>query len=71
MQLFEKIKHGRYDFPSPAWDQISKDAKEVIFNLLFFFGSRNFLGSQLKLYPTRNPKVALNPLRKFLRGIVN
>ena len=34
MLLFEKIKHGRYSFPSPYWDQISNEAKEIISNLL-------------------------------------
>lgn len=34
MVLFEKIKHGRFTFPSPVWDDISKDAKEIITNLL-------------------------------------
>jgi len=34
MVLFEKIKKGKYDFPSPAWDHISAEAKEIIKNLL-------------------------------------
>mmetsp|Transcript_23738 Transcript_23738/g.23425 ORF Transcript_23738/g.23425 Transcript_23738/m.23425 type:complete len:84 (+) Transcript_23738:142-393(+) len=28
--LFEKIKSGRYDFPSPSWDNISIEAKEIV-----------------------------------------
>ncbi len=32
--LFEKIKKGKFDFPSPAWDNISNEAKEIIAQLL-------------------------------------
>jgi serine/threonine protein kinase len=34
MRLFEKIKTGKYDFPSPTWDCISQEAKDLIKNLL-------------------------------------
>lgn len=34
MILFEKIKKGKYDFPSPSWDHISTEAKDIIRNLL-------------------------------------
>jgi calcium/calmodulin-dependent protein kinase I len=42
MVLFEKIKHGKYDFPSPVWDQISTEAKDLIRNLLVVDPSRRF-----------------------------
>jgi len=32
--LFEQILHARYDFPSPWWDNISKDAKNLVGRLL-------------------------------------
>jgi len=32
--LFEQILHARYDFPSPWWDNISKEAKELIGKML-------------------------------------
>merc|ERR1719487_1507833 len=32
--LFEQILHARYDFPSPWWDNISKDAKDLVTKLL-------------------------------------
>ena len=32
--LFETIKAGRYDYPSPYWDGVSKDAKALIDSLL-------------------------------------
>lgn len=32
--LFELIKECKFDFPSPYWDDISDDAKDIIRNLL-------------------------------------
>jgi len=32
--LFEKIKKGAFDFPSPSWDNISEDAINIIKSLL-------------------------------------
>ena len=32
--LFEKIKKGQFDFPSPSWDNVSSEAKEIIKLLL-------------------------------------
>mmetsp|Transcript_3558 Transcript_3558/g.2583 ORF Transcript_3558/g.2583 Transcript_3558/m.2583 type:complete len:163 (+) Transcript_3558:73-561(+) len=32
--LFDKIKQGRFDFPSPSWDNISIEAKEIVRGLL-------------------------------------
>jgi len=32
--LFEQILHARYDFPSPWWDNISKEAKALVSGLL-------------------------------------
>ncbi len=32
--LFDKIKKGEYDFPSPSWDNISQEAKDIIKGLL-------------------------------------
>ena len=34
IDLFDQIKMGKYDFPSPQWDSVSKDAKDIINNLL-------------------------------------
>jgi len=33
-QIFEKILKADYDFPSPDWDQISKEAKDFIKQIL-------------------------------------
>lgn len=32
--LFDQIIHGKYDFPSPYWDRVSSQAKDLIKNLL-------------------------------------
>jgi len=32
--LFEQILHARYDFPSPWWDNVSKEAKDLVKGLL-------------------------------------
>jgi calcium/calmodulin-dependent protein kinase I len=33
-KMFELIKKGNYDFPSPYWDEISSSAKDLISKLL-------------------------------------
>jgi serine/threonine protein kinase len=33
-QLFEQIKKGAFDFPSPYWDEVSDNAKTLIKKLL-------------------------------------
>lgn len=33
-KLFELIKTGKFDFPSPHWDCVSASAKDLIKNLL-------------------------------------
>jgi len=32
--LFDQILHARYDFPSPWWDNISKEAKDLVTKML-------------------------------------
>ena len=51
MILFEKIKHGKYDFPSPVWDQISAEAKDIIKNLLIVDPSKRWNCEQLLRHP--------------------
>jgi serine/threonine protein kinase len=33
-QIFESVKVGKFDFPSPEWDDISSSAKDFINKLL-------------------------------------
>lgn len=51
MRLFEKIKHGKVDFPSPAWDNVSEEAKNIIKNLLVVDPSRRWNCDQLLRHP--------------------
>jgi hypothetical protein len=32
--IFDQIKHARYDFPSPYWDAISNEAKQLVSGML-------------------------------------
>ena len=51
MVLFEKIKNGKFDFPSPVWDQISQDARDIISNLLVVDPSKRKNCEQLLRHP--------------------
>ena len=33
-EIFESVRTGRFDFPSPDWDDISQTAKDFICSLL-------------------------------------
>ena len=33
-EIFESVRVGRYEFPSPEWDEVSQDAKDFINSLL-------------------------------------
>lgn len=50
-RLFEKIKAGYYGFPSPVWDHISEDAKEIIRNLLVVDPSQRWNCERLMRHP--------------------
>lgn len=43
--IFMSVRKGEYDFPSPEWDTVSKEAK-------------NFVGSLLLLKPSDRPTAA-------------
>jgi len=54
-EIFESVRVGRYDFPSPEWDDISKDAKE-------------FIGFLLKMDPTKRLTAAQAMKHKWIAG---
>ena len=33
-QIFESVRVGKFDFPSPEWDDISETAKDFVMDLL-------------------------------------
>jgi serine/threonine protein kinase len=49
--LFEKIKRGKYEFPSPSWDGISEEAKDIVRNLLVVDPSKRMTCEQLLKHP--------------------
>jgi len=50
-KLFEMIKKGSYEFPSPQWDDISSYAKDLITNLLQVDPKKRFNADQILKHP--------------------
>eukprot|EP01041_Mallomonas_annulata_P005571 gene5571-11212_t len=46
VRLFAAIQKGQFDFPSPYWDNVSEDAKDLIKNLLIVDPSKRLTASQ-------------------------
>ena len=49
--LFKQILHARYDFPSPWWDQISKEAKALVQGLLEIDPKKRLTAEQVMKMP--------------------
>lgn len=49
-QIFESVRAGQFDFPSPEWDDISNDAKDFICSLLVLDGSQRLTASQARAH---------------------
>lgn len=72
-QLFEMIKRGEYDFPSPAWDSISEMAKDLIRNCLKINPAERFGADQILAHewiageetPRRNMPQVTEKIREF------
>jgi len=45
--LFDQILKARYDFPSPWWDSVSNDAKELVKSLLCLDPKKRFTAEQV------------------------
>lgn len=50
-KLFDQIMNARYDFPSPYWDDISEQAKDLIKHLLVVDPNQRFTAKQLIEHP--------------------
>jgi len=49
--LFEKIMAGKYSFPSPYWDKISNDAKDLVKHLLVVDPKQRYTTQQILDHP--------------------
>ncbi len=71
--LFELIKKGEYDFPSPYWDSVSEPAKDLIKNLLMIDPTKRFDADKILSHPwvvgEKTPRKQLpnvtNKIREF------
>mmetsp|Transcript_27607 Transcript_27607/g.59333 ORF Transcript_27607/g.59333 Transcript_27607/m.59333 type:complete len:565 (-) Transcript_27607:540-2234(-) len=50
-QIFDSVRTGRFDFPSPDWDEISDAAKDFICNMLKRDPSKRLSAAQLLKHP--------------------
>lgn len=72
MVLFDKIKKGIFDFPSPAWDKISPEAISIVKSLLVVDPSKRMTPDELLKHPwvlgetnTNNDKDVLKKMREW------
>jgi len=49
--LFAQIKSGAFDFPSPYWDCVSDDAKDLVLKLLVVDATRRYSASDVQRHP--------------------
>jgi len=70
--LFDQILHARYDFPSPWWDTIGKEAKDLVAKLLELDPVKRLTAAQVKAHPwcsgsapTETLKGAQQSLKKY------
>lgn len=48
--LFAQIKAGSFDFPSPYWDDVSDDAKDLILKLLVVDPTHRLSAAQVQTH---------------------
>ena len=67
--LFDQILHARYDFPSPWWDNISADGKDLVKKLLELDVKKRLTAAQVLAHPWMGaaPTVALDGAQKALK----
>jgi len=83
--LFRQIKSGRYDYPSPFWDEVSDQAKDLIDHLLVLDPKKRFTAQDVLNHPWvaktesyhnthlprfRDAMKEYNARRKFRAGIM-
>lgn len=50
-KLYAQIKNGQYDYPSPEWDSVTKEAKSLIDSLLNLDPSKRFTAADALKHP--------------------
>jgi serine/threonine protein kinase len=67
--LFDQILKGRYDFPSPWWDNISADAKSCVRAMLTVSPEKRLTAEGAKEHPwvtkASDVKIEVNNLKKY------
>ncbi|EGR29825.1 hypothetical protein IMG5_148090 [Ichthyophthirius multifiliis] len=70
-ELFEIIVKGKFDFPSPAWDTISKEAKDLIRGLLTTDPSKRWSYEKIKNHLWLNGKNSDKSIPDIQKNIKN
>lgn len=55
--MFKAIKSGKYDFPSPFWDQVESGAKDMIGCLLRLDPEKRYSAQQVSRESAMSPNV--------------
>ena len=69
-RLFEKIKSAKFEFPSPYWDSISDESKDLISKLLVADPDKRLTGEEILKHPWFTNKLvkdfgALSKMREW------
>jgi len=71
-QLFERILHAKFDFPSPEWDDVSATAKDFVTKLLVVNPAERLTAEQALKHPwiiEQAPKRALKSFASVQSGL--
>jgi len=71
-QLFERILHAKFDYPSPEWDDVSATAKDFVSKLLVVNPADRLSAEQALLHPwiiEQAPKRALKSFASVQSGL--
>jgi calcium-dependent protein kinase len=69
-QIFDSVRTGRFDFPSPDWDGISDSAKDFICNLLKRDPSKRSTAAQALSHPWIQEMTMSARARRNLRSSI-
>ena len=69
-KLFSKIMRGNYDFPSPYWDDISDNAKDLITRMLVVKDDRRIKSEEVVRHPWFNEVCMFSAFNRLLRLII-